>query len=76
MPITLNISYEQMFDMVMQLTYSERMRLSKEILRQTREESFRKLMLDERPAELDDETVMAECKVARKQIYEHSVVGA
>lgn len=70
MPITLNISYEQMFEMIMQLSYSERMRMSKDIIKTSRLDKFSKLMLDERPAELDDVTVLAECKAARQEIYD------
>lgn len=69
MPITLNLSYEQMFDMVMQLTYDERMQMSRDIVKKSRLERFKKLMLDERPSELDDATILAECKAARQEIY-------
>lgn len=72
MSITLNISYEQMFDMVMQLTYDERMQMSRDIIKKSRMERFQKLMLNERPAELDDATILAECKAARKEIYNTS----
>lgn len=69
MGITLNISYQQMFDMVMQLSYTDRMQLSKDIIKRSRLEAFRKLMLPERPAELSDELVLQECKAARQEIY-------
>ncbi len=74
MAITLNISYQQMFDMVMQLSYDERIQMSKDIIRKSRLEAFRKLMLPERPAELDDELVLQECKAARKEIHENTTV--
>ncbi len=58
-----------MFDMVMQLTYDERMQMSRDIVKKSRIERFQKLMLDERPAELDDATILAECKAVRQEIY-------
>lgn len=44
------------------------MRLSRDIIKQSRIDAFRKLMLDKRPAELDDATILAECKAVRQEI--------
>lgn len=75
MAITLNISYQQMFDMVMQLPYVERMQMSRDIVKKSRLDAFRKLMLTERPAELSEEVVLQECKAARQQVYNKSIAG-
>lgn len=75
MAITLNISYQQMFDMVMQLPYSERMQMSRDIIKKSRINAFRKLMLTERPAELNDDVVLQECKAARQQLYNKIVAS-
>ena len=69
MAITLNISYQQMFDMVMQLSYVERMQLNRDIIKKSRLDAFHKLMLAERPVELTDEVILQECKAARQQVY-------
>lgn len=75
MAITLNISYQQMFDMVMQLPYSERMQMSRDIIKKSRINAFRKLMLTERPTELNDDVVLQECKAARQQLYNKIVAS-
>lgn len=75
MAITLNISYQQMFDMVMQLPYSERMQMSRDIIKKSRINAFHKLMLTERPAELNDDVVLQECKAARQQLYNKIVAN-
>ena len=73
MTVTINFTYDQMFDMVMQLTYAERMRMSNDIIKQSRLEAFSKIALSERPAELDDSVVLAECKAARQEIYNQTI---
>lgn len=75
MAITLNISYQQMFDMVMQLPYTERMQMSRDVIKKSRLEAFRKLMLTERPVELNDEVVLQECKAARQHVYDNVMAG-
>ena len=47
------------------------MQLSKDIIKRSRLEAFRKLILPERPAELTDELVLQECKAARQEIYDN-----
>lgn len=69
MTVTVNFTYDQMFDMVMQLTYAERMRMSHDIIKKSRMEAFSEIALSERPAELDDSVVLSECKAARQEIY-------
>lgn len=73
MTITVNFTYDQMYNMVMQLTYAERMRMSHDIIKQSRKEAFSDLALAERPAELDDSVVLAECKAARQKIYKYQI---
>lgn len=38
-------------------------------IRLSRMEAFTKLILSERPSELDDSVVLAECEAARQEIY-------
>lgn len=73
MPITLNLTYDQMLSMIMQLSYDERMQMSRDIIKKSRLDAFHKIMISNRPAELDDDTVLAECKAARQEIYERSL---
>lgn len=72
MQVTVNFTYDQMYNMVMQLSYNDRMRMSRDVIKQSRIDAFRELMLDKRPAELDDATILAECKAARQELYNHS----
>lgn len=44
-------------------------RNKKESIKKTRLDAFKKLTLEKRPAELDDKTILAECKAARQEIY-------
>ncbi len=73
MTVTVNFTYDQMFDMVMQLTYADRMRMSNDIIKQSRMEAFSKIALSERPDELDDAVILAECKAARQEIYNQTI---
>lgn len=72
MQVTVNLTYDQMYNMVMQLSYNDRMRMSRDVIKQSRIEAFRELMLDKRPAEFDDATILAECKAARQELYNQS----
>lgn len=72
MQVTVNFTYDQMYNMVMQLSYNERMRMSRDVIKQSRIDAFRELMLNERPTELNDETILAECKAARQELYNQS----
>lgn len=47
-----------------------RMRTNIDKIKLSRMEAFTKLILSERPSELDDSVVIAECKAARQEIYE------
>lgn len=68
MPITLNLTYDQMLSMIMQLSYDERMQMSRDIIKKSRLDAFHKIMISNRPAELDEDTVLAECKAARASL--------
>lgn len=70
MQVTVNFTYDQMYNMVMQLSYNDRMRMSRDVIKQSRINAFREIMLGERPAELDDATVLAECKAARQELLQ------
>lgn len=72
MQVTVNFTYDQLYNMAMQLSYNDRMRMSRDVIKQSRIEAFRELMLDNRPAELDDATILAECKAARQELYNES----
>ena len=45
------------------------MRTNIDQIKQPRMEAFTKLILSERPSELDDSVVLAECEAARQEIY-------
>lgn len=44
-------------------------RMRAKIIKQARMDAFSKLILAERPVELDDSVVLEECKAARQDIY-------
>lgn len=65
--IDLNFTYAQVLSLVKQLNAKDKKRLLRDMQKEPRTAGFRKLIKN--IPDIDDATILAECKMARQEIY-------
>ncbi|MBR5956978.1 MAG: hypothetical protein IKZ99_01295 [Salinivirgaceae bacterium] len=64
--IDLNLNYSQILALVKQLSGEQQQRLMRDVRKSSRTDGFRKLIKN--VPDIDDNTILAECKAARRDI--------
>lgn len=67
---TISLNYSQLLSAVRQMPYEERLRFSKDILAPKRTSGLRKLVRNIPESEIDNATLLAECKSTRHTVLE------